>query len=196
MGRCGRWDVGVIGMGRCGRWGVGVIGMGRYGEVWEMRCGVGVIGMGRYGEVWEMRCGRWGVIGMGRYDEVLNWNVFSSVHVTLGSVVVTTSFPFVSHCCASGFEFRTFAWMRCLYLETTILYMPFIAELHTRFHSDTLYNINTSKSTHVPLLSFMWCLHWHIYCCWHISCHGIYLSGRFGDCHHNMWLLQPKKVLF
>ena len=29
--------------------------------------------------------------------------------VTLGSVVVTTSFPFVSHCCASGFEFRAFA---------------------------------------------------------------------------------------
>ena len=27
----------------------------------------------------------------------------------VGSVVVTTSFPFVSHCCASGFEFRAFA---------------------------------------------------------------------------------------
>ena len=57
-----------------------------------MRCGVGVIGMGRYDkystEMYSLQC----------------------MHcVTLGSVVMTTSFPFVSHCCASGFEFRTFA---------------------------------------------------------------------------------------
>ena len=32
--------------------------------------------------------------------------------------------------------------------------MPFIAKLHTRFHSDTLYNINTSKSTHVLMFLF------------------------------------------